>query len=184
MSRLVAVALVGALAGCNPRPTMVTGGITIGAGILIAQIPDDCDDMLLCFENAEIGGLIALIGVAILAIGVVGYAGEQKKPSPMRLAPGSVPPGYVQLAPPPAPFPVTEEPLPPAPPRPDEPPLPALELSYQTSTERQFAIQASSAARQGKCQAAVASGKQLRMDLRQQLVAVDAAYARCVVTAP
>jgi len=181
VNRLVAVALAGALAACNPKPTMATGGITIGAGILISQIPDECDEKLLCFENTEIGTFIALIGLAILAIGVVGYAGEQKKPQPMMLAPGMVPPPGYTVAPPP-PFPVTE--LPVEPPRPDEPPLPALELSYQTSTERQFAIQAGSAARRGKCSAAVASGNQLRMDLRQQLVAVDAAYARCVVTAP
>jgi hypothetical protein len=178
VNRLVAVALVGSLAACNPRPTMAVGGLTVAGGLLIAVAPNDCDEQTFClFDNQDVGGLIAVIGLTLFVIGAIGLANEQPRPAAQ--------PGLVNA--PPAPFPVGPDPS--APPQepsetrfpdpPGTPPLPALELHYPSPAERQYAIQASSAARRGDCRAAKTSAEQLTVDTRHRLASVDVAFASC-----
>jgi hypothetical protein len=172
-----AFALVTALAvgGCNPRPTIAVGGVTVGAGLLIAAVPDSCDDELVCITNKDVGTFIALVGLVMVGVGLLGLAGEGSQPAPQ-----------VVGAPPP-PFPAGGH----APPAPVEPairppglippekPLPALELMYTSPADRQFAIQVSAAARRGDCRTAVALAKELSVDDRHRLATVDPDYARC-----
>lgn len=185
MRRGMALVLVGALAaGCNPKPTMAVGGVTTVAGLLITQIPDDCEDNFFCFKNADVGAAIAITGLIIVGIGLIQYGAQESRPKPPVIRPGdTVMIGNVVV--PPAPFPVGADPYA----QPEEPvvqiesnlpPLPAAELTYADATQRQFAFQASSAARRGNCAAAVASGKRLGIELEQRLLAVDRAYATCV----
>lgn len=167
-----------AVAGCNPKPTMAVGGVTTVAGLVISVIPDDCDGKLLCFKNSEIGGFLAITGLAIFAIGAIG-AGVKSAEAP--------PPQVVNA--PPAPFEVTATPpgfdqdgLPIAPPPPANmptTPLPALEIDYPSPAQRQMAIQASAAARRHDCRAALASAKELTVETRQRLATVDDDFARC-----
>lgn len=168
--------LIAALAGCNPKPTMAVGGVTTVAGLVITVIPDDCDGKLLCFENSEVGAVIAVTGLVIFAIGAIGAG----------VASAEAPPKQVLHAPP-APFEVTATPpgfdedgqlLPPPPPV-DHRPLPALELDYPSPAQRQMAIQASAAARRHDCRAALASAKELTVETRQRLATVDQDFARC-----
>ncbi len=148
---------------------MITGGVTAVGGLLVMQIPDNCEDKLLCIENEEIGMVLLVAGLLTFALGAaqIGFQ-ERTKPPPANA--------------PPAPFPIASEPTAEQPVviDPNQPPLPAAELSYSDPTQRQFAFQASSAARRGNCQAAIANGKNLQIEVEQKLLAVDDAYARCV----
>jgi len=185
VKRAVALLVAGALAaGCNPKPTMAVGGVTVGAGLLIATIPDDCEGKIVCIENSGVGALIAITGLVILGVGIVQYGLEDSQPKRPVIQPGQ-PVVIGGMVAPPAPFAIGPDPNAETEPpvmtvESNLPPLPAAELSYSDATQRQFAFQASSAARRGNCQAAIASGKRLGIELEQKLLAVDAAYARCV----
>lgn len=173
--RAPALALAVALAGCNPKPTMAVGGVTVVSGLVITQLPDNCGDQLICFSNEDVGSAIAITGLLILGVGLIQYGLQPEPAAPITNAP-------------PAPFAVTPPPpgleggavALPAPPREVDPrPLPAYQLDYPSPGERQMAVQASAAARRGDCRSALASAKLLSVDTRQRLAIVDADFARC-----
>lgn len=79
---------------------MAVGGVTTVAGLVIAVIPDDCDDKFLCFKSSEIGGFIALTGLAIFAIGAIGAGVNAAEAPPPQVVNAPPPPFDVTATPP------------------------------------------------------------------------------------
>jgi hypothetical protein len=141
----------------------VVGGLTAGVGLITVasatEAPSTCE--VFCVDKGEtqtLGVLIALVGVTTLLVGIHKRSNEQQAEA--RIA---------AMQPPP---------------RPGPPPpvvhLPAADITYTDPSQRQFALQASFAAKRGDCPAARAAGRRLPKDIERSLIAVDPAYARCL----
>ncbi|MGE0550773.1 MAG: hypothetical protein AB7R00_27155 [Kofleriaceae bacterium] len=177
MTRSTALLVISVLAGgCTKNGALMAGTALAGAGTVMTLSADatPCDNCILDRDGSfEVGlerGLgisVALLGLTLIAIS--GRLPETLEPAPL---PAPAPTSAVARLGPPGSAPV-------------EALAPSMVLLH-ARLENRLLLQASTAARNGQCNAAVATGEQLAVRdsaLYAKLLDTDQRYAACVARA-